>query len=110
MTGKKIKQFLLPNLPYLFLFWLFSKLGEAYRVAMGADTLKKLVSAVANLNKTFSNPAPTFDPFDMLIGLIGAVGIYLMVLYKKNHSRKWRKDIEFKMLQSITDLNHLFRV
>jgi type IV secretion system protein VirD4 len=92
---KRIKQYVLPNLPYLFLFWLFGKFGEAYRVSQGSDTLKKIVSAVANLNVTLSNPMPSFVPFDMLVGLIGAAAIFLMVLYKKTHSKKWRKDIEY---------------
>jgi type IV secretion system protein VirD4 len=95
MNTKQIKRFILPHLPYLFLWWLFDKTGEAYRTAYGADTLKKMVAAVANINVTLSNPAPSFDPFDILVGLIGAAGIYLAVLYKKRHAKKWRKDVEY---------------
>jgi type IV secretion system protein VirD4 len=95
MSAKRIKRFILPHLPYLFLWWLFDKVGEAYRTAYGADTLKKLVAAVANINVTLSKPAPSFDPFDILVGLIGAAGIYLFVLYKKHHAKKWRKNVEY---------------
>ena len=28
----KIRKYVLPNLPYLFVFWFFSKLGTAYRI------------------------------------------------------------------------------
>jgi type IV secretion system protein VirD4 len=93
MNTKQIKRFILPHLPYLFLWWFFDKTGEAYRTAYGADTLRKLVAAVANINVTLSNPAPSFEPFDILVGLIGAAGIYLVVLYKKRHAKKWRKDV-----------------
>ena len=91
----KIKRFILPNLPYAFMFWLFGKAGEAVRTAPGHDILQKLIYGVANLNAAFSNPLPSFDPTDMLVGLIGAAGIYCAVLYKKKNAKKWRKDMEY---------------
>jgi type IV secretion system protein VirD4 len=91
----KIKQYVLPNLPYVFLFWLFNKCGESYRIAEGGDTLHKLIGGIANLNVTLSRPFPSFIPFDLLIGLIGAVAVYLTVLYKKKNAKKWRKNIEY---------------
>ena len=39
----KIRKYVLPNLPYLFVFWFFSKVGTAYRMAAGADFGTKLV-------------------------------------------------------------------
>ena len=30
----KIRKYVLPNLPYLFVFWFFSKIGTAYRIAV----------------------------------------------------------------------------
>lgn len=39
----KIKKYVVPNLPYLFIFWFFCKLGEAYRLAAGADFGAKLI-------------------------------------------------------------------
>jgi type IV secretion system protein VirD4 len=95
MNAKTIKRLILPNIPYAFLWWLFDKAGEAYRTAYGTDTLKKIVGAVANMNVVLSHPAPSCDPFDILVGLIGAAAICLTVLYKKTHAKKWRKDIEY---------------
>jgi type IV secretion system protein VirD4 len=95
MNAKNIKRLILPNIPYVFLWWLFDKAGEAYRTAYGMDTLKKIVGAAANLNVVLSHPAPSFDPFDVLVGLIGAAAICLTVLYKKTHAKKWRKDVEY---------------
>ena len=37
---------MLPNLPYLFVFWFFSKVGTAYRIAPGADFGTKLMGMV----------------------------------------------------------------
>jgi type IV secretion system protein VirD4 len=89
----KIKRFILPNLPYVFLFWLFDKFSEAYRTAQGADALKKFIGAVAGLNVTLSHPLPALDPFDLCVGLVGAAAVYGVVLYKKKHAKKWRKDV-----------------
>lgn len=90
----KIKRFILPNIPYVFLFWFFSKCGEAYRLSPGNDALKKLVGTIANLNTAFAKPLPS-DPFDLLVGLVGAAAIFCIVLYKKKNAKKWRKDIEY---------------
>ena len=36
-----------------------------------------------------------FNPFDLGIGIVGALAVYLAVLYKKKTAKKWRKDIEY---------------
>jgi type IV secretion system protein VirD4 len=90
-----IKKYVLPNIPYVFLFWLFDKCGEAYRIAPGYDTLRKLVATTATLNTAISRPMLSFDLFDLLIGLIGAAAIYGTVQYKKHNAKKWRKDVEY---------------
>jgi type IV secretion system protein VirD4 len=95
MTIKKIKRFILPNLPYVFLLWLFAKIGEAYRITPGADTLHKAMGATANLGSTLSQPMLSFNPFDLLIGIIGTAAVYCFVLYKKRHRKNWKKDIEY---------------
>jgi type IV secretion system protein VirD4 len=92
---RKLKQAILPNLPYAFLFWLFSKIGEAYRLAPGRDVLHKAMAVVGQLNGVMSRPLPSFDPFDILFGLVGAAAVYGFVLYKKHHRKKWRKDVEY---------------
>jgi type IV secretion system protein VirD4 len=92
---RKIKQTVLPNLPYAFIFWLFNKLGEAYRLTVAADALRKLMGAMTNLNAAMSRPFPSFNPQDLLVGLIGAAAVYVFVWYKKKNAKKWRKDVEY---------------
>jgi len=95
MNTAKIKQYVLPNLPYALLFWFFSKCGEAYRLAPGNDFLQKLMYSIGNLNATLARPLPSFDLFDLCVGLVGAAAIYGIVLYKKKNKKNWRKDIEY---------------
>ncbi|GHU90837.1 hypothetical protein FACS1894202_11310 [Clostridia bacterium] len=90
---RKIKKIVLPNLPYVLLFWLFDKIGEAYRIAPGRDMLHKLTATVNALNTAFARPAPSFDMFDLTIGLIGAAAIYGVVQYRRHNSKKWRKEV-----------------
>ena len=95
IDANKIKRCVLPNLPYAFLWWFFCKVGEAYRISPGADTLRKLISTVSSLNAAFAHPLPALNPFDWTIGLIGAAAVFGAVLYKKHNAKKWRKDIEY---------------
>ena len=95
MNTTKIKQYVLPYLPYAMIFWFFSKCGEAYRLAPGHDFLQKLMHGIGNLNTALARPLPSFDPFDLLVGLVGAAAIFGLVWYKKKNAKKWRKDIEY---------------
>ena len=93
MTADKIKKYVLPNLPYVLLFWFFTKCGELYRLAPGTEPMKKLSACFSGLNGIFSQPLPIFEPFDILVGVIGAGAVFGFVLYKKKHAKKWRKDV-----------------
>ena len=95
MIMGKIKQLVLPHLPYVLLLWFFSKLGEAYRLSDESETLFRILDVVSNLSKVIQNPAPTFYPFDLLVGTVGVAAIFCFVQYKKANAKKWRKDIEY---------------
>ena len=95
ITTANIMKYVLPKLPYAFLFWFFSKFGEAYRLAPGDDWLQRLIAGIGTLGDTISYPMLSYVPFDMLVGLFGAVAVYCFVLYKKKNAKKWRKDVEY---------------
>jgi len=95
MTTDKVEQFVLPNLPYVLVFWFFAKCGEAYRLSAETETIHRLMDAIGSLGSVISNPLLSFNPFDMLVGLVGAVVVFCMVLYRKMNAKNWRKDIEY---------------
>jgi len=95
MTTDKIKKFVIPNLPYVMIFWFFSKCGEAYRISTETETIHRLMDAISNLGEIISRPLPSFSPFDLCVGLIGAAAVFCVVLYKKKNAKNWRKDIEY---------------
>jgi len=95
MSSKNIKKYIMPNLPYVFVFWFFNKVGEAYRIAEGTDTLRRIMGSMTTLSKAMSNPLPSFNPYDLLIGITGAVIICAVVYFKKKNAKKYRRNIEY---------------
>ena len=95
MRTDKLKKYLLPNLPYLFIGWACLKVGTAYRLAAGADLAHKLVGMVAALGPAFADFAPGLAPFDWLTGIAGAVAIRLVIYQKSKKAQKYRRDEEY---------------
>ena len=91
----KIRKYVLPNLPYLFVFWFFSKIGTAYRIAPGADFGTKLMGMLDTLPKAFETYWPGLGGIDLLVGLAGAAGVYLLIQSKIKQAKKFRRDAEY---------------
>lgn len=95
MRTDKLKQYLIPNIPYLFALWAFLKVGTAYRLAAGADFVHKLVGMSSTLGAAFSDFAPGLHPFDWLIGVVGAAVLRLVIYFKAKKAAKYRRDEEY---------------
>ena len=91
----KLKRYVLPNLPYLFVLWFFLKLGTAYRLAAGADFAHKLIGTFQTIDPAFGTIAPGLNGFDWLIGLVGAAAVRLLVYCKVKNAKKFRRDVEY---------------
>ena len=73
----EIKKLLILNVPYLLFVYLFDKVGQAVRLAPGADMSAKLLSIGDGFSAAFSNAFPSVHPADLLIGIAGAVIVRL---------------------------------
>lgn len=91
---EKIRKYILPNLPYLLLFWLFDLLGETYRISEGTD-FGKLANAIINLGFVLSSPTPSFAPDDLLVGLFGAAAVWGILYVRSKNAKKYRKNVEY---------------
>ena len=91
----EIKKLLILNAPYLLFVYLFDKVGQAVRLAPGADMSAKLLSIGDGFSAAFSNAFPSVHPADLLIGLAGAVIVRLAVYIKGKNAKKYRKGIEY---------------
>ena len=95
MKSVNCKKLLLPNLPYLLFVYLFDKVGQAARLAPGADFSGKLLSIGDGFAAAFASAAPSFHPVDFLVGVAGAVLIRLIVYVKGKNAKKYRKGVEY---------------
>ena len=91
----KIRKYVFPNLPYLFVFWFFSKIGTAYRIAPGTDFGTKLMGMLDTFPKAFETYWPGLGGIDLLVGLAGAAGVYLLIQSKIKQAKKFRRDAEY---------------
>ena len=90
-----MKKLILSNLPYLMFVYLFDKVGEAYRLAAGEAFADKLMHLLDGFAAAFASPAPSFQLFDLCIGIVGAVIIRLAVYVKSRNAKKYRKGMEY---------------
>ena len=90
-----LKKLLLLNLPYLLMGLYATKLGQAYRLAAGADLSGKLLNIAGGFGAAFQSPFPSFYPTDLLIGLACGAGLRLTVYLKSKNAKKYRKDVEY---------------
>ena len=95
MRTDKIRKYVLPNIPYLFIGWACLKMGTAYRLAAGANFEEKLLGLMQTIGVAFANFSPGLDPFDWLIGFVGAVAFRLLIYFKSKNAKKYRRDEEY---------------
>ena len=91
----EIKKQIILHLPYLAFIYLFGKVGQAFRLAQGADISAKLLHIGQGFSAAFASAAPSFHPTDLLIGLAAAVIIRLAVYSKQKNAKKYRKGMEY---------------
>ena len=95
MKQKNIKKLLLLNLPYFLLGLYATKLGQAYRLAAGADLSGKLLHIMEGFVAAFQSPFPSFHPADLLVGLCCGAALRFAVYMKGKNAKKYRKNMEY---------------
>ena len=75
MDKRKMKKLLILNLPYFLVGLFATNLGEAWRLAEGADSSAKILSFFHALPIALNNPFPSFHPLDLLIGILCGAGL-----------------------------------
>ena len=95
MDKRKIKKLLILNLPYFLVGLFATNLGEAWRLAEGADSSAKILSFFNALPIALNNPLPSFHPLDLLIGILCGAGLRLAVYLKGKNAKKYRHNVEY---------------
>lgn len=93
----KLKKQIIMNIPYVLVGLICTNLGEAWRIASGSNVSEKVQSLVLDgaFSQAFSNPLPSFIPFDLLVGLVCGGAFRLAVYLKGKNVKKFRHNIEY---------------
>ena len=95
MKNVNLKKLLLPNIPYVFIALFATKLGQAWRLAEGADASQKLLHLPGGFSAAFQSVLPSFHPLDLLLGILIAAALRLAVYVKSKNAKKYRKNEEY---------------
>ena len=95
MKRRNFKKRLIRSIPYLLLALMGTKLGQAARLAPGADFSAKALHILEGCKAAFSSLAPSFHPVDLCVGVLAAGLIRLVIYVKGKNARKFRKNEEY---------------
>ena len=97
MNTKELKKQLILNIPYIVLGLVATNLGEAWRLATGANMSEKLQSIVLDgmIGQAFANPLPSLYPTDLLVGIACGAALRLAVYLKGKNAKKFRHNEEY---------------
>ncbi len=90
-----IKKFLIPNIPYVFIALLATKVGQGWRLAPGSDFSGKFLHVLEGFREAFQSIAPSFYITDLLVGIAIAVILRIIVYVKGKNAKKFRKNMEY---------------
>lgn len=95
MNTARMKKLLLLYLPYILIGLMATKLGEAWRFSPGADIGEKLRNIMTGAGRAFQSPLPSFQPLDLLIGILCGALVRMYVVTKGRNAKKYRKNVEY---------------
>ncbi|MDD3229289.1 MAG: type IV secretory system conjugative DNA transfer family protein [Oscillospiraceae bacterium] len=95
MRNINLKKLILPNIPYVLIALIFTKVGQAWRLSVGGDLSAKVLHLLDGFAAAFSSLFPSFHPTDLCVGIAAAVIIRLIVYFKGKNAKKFRKNMEY---------------
>lgn len=93
--NRNIKRLLILNAPYFLIGLYATKLGQAYRLAVGSGFSDKLLHLMEGFTEAFHSPLPSLHPTDLMVGLCCGAGLRLAVYIKSKNAKKFRKNTEY---------------
>lgn len=95
MNVTRVKKQLILYLPYILIGLMATKLGEAWRFSPGVEIGEKLRNIMTGAGVAFQSPLPSFQPLDLLIGILCGALVRVYVVTKGRNAKKYRKNIEY---------------
>ena len=91
----KLRKMLISNVPYVFIGLFATKLGQTWRLTEGADIGAKILNIGDGFLSAMQNPLPSFELFDLAIGVGIAVVLRLIMYSKAKNAKKYRHNTEY---------------
>ena len=95
MKQLNVKKLVLLNLPYILLGLFATNLGEAWRLAAGADVSAKMLSFFSTLPVALGSWWPSLHPLDLAVGICCGAALRLAVYLKSKNAKKYRHNMEY---------------
>ena len=95
MTKREIKRLLILSIPYVVFGLVSTNLGEAWRMAKVSVPNSPILGLMGAIPAAFGSLTPSFQPFDLCVGVICGVGLRLAVYLKGKNAKKYRHNEEY---------------
>ena len=90
-----MKKLILLNFPYIIAFYMVEKAAWLYRHCNGDSVVDKLMVLFMNFGLAYKSVLPSFHPFDLLVGLVGAAALKAVIYFKGKNAKKYRQGEEY---------------
>lgn len=95
LDTRKLKKSFILALPYLMVGLICTNLGEAWRMAEGADASERLLSFFAAIGIAFGTSLPSLHPFDLAVGLVCGAALKAAVYLRGKNAKHYKHNIEY---------------
>ena len=90
-----MKKKVLPWLPYILFGYLCNKVAQGLGLAPGQNLPERLLAIGDGIQTAFSRPLPSLSSTDLLIGIAGALFLWLAVYTRSQNVRKYRHGVGY---------------
>ena len=90
-----MKKLILLNFPYIIAFYMVEKAAWLYRHCNGDSVVDRLMVLFMNFGLAYKSVLPSFHPFDLMVGLVGAAALKAVIYFKGRNAKKYRQGEEY---------------
>ena len=90
-----MKKLILLNFPYIIAFYMVEKAAWLYRHCNGDSVVDRLMVLFMNFGLAYKSVLPSFHPFDLMVGLVGAAVLKAVIYFKGKNAKKYREGEEY---------------
>lgn len=79
----------------VFHFYMVEKAAWLYRHCNGDSVVDRLMVLFMNFGLAYKSVLPSFHPFDLMVGLVGAAALKAVIYFKGKNAKKYRQGEEY---------------